>query len=133
MHTTYSAQRLLTELDFVRVSKLNRGQLPGNLVEELNSADLVNSHAVSADVVTMNSRVDIVLDDSATGQQFTLCYPLDADATLGFISVLSPVGAALLGLRVGDTARWQMPDGQARTAKVAAIPFQPEAAGDYTT
>ena len=133
MHTNNSAQRLLTELDFIRVSKLNRGQLPDDLVEDLNSADLVNSHAVSADVVTMNSRVEIVVDDAATRQPFTLCYPLDADAALGFISVLSPVGAALLGLRVGDTARWQMPDGQARTAKVAAILFQPEAAGDYTT
>lgn len=133
MHTTHSAQRLLTELDFTRVSKLNRGQLPDDLVEDLNSADLVVSQEISPDIVTMNSQVEIVHDGSALRQRFTICYPADADAGLGFISVLSPVGSALLGRRVGDTAIWQMPQGEARSAKVAAILFQPEAAGDYTT
>lgn len=133
MHTTHSAQRLLTELDFTRVSKLNRGQLPEDLVEDLNSADLVVSQEISPDIVTMNSQVEIVHDGSALRQRFTICYPADADAGLGFISVLSPVGSALLGRRVGDTAIWQMPQGEARSAKVAAILFQPEAAGDYTT
>lgn len=133
MHTTHSAQRLLTELDFTRVSKLNRGQLPDDLVEDLNSADLVVSQEISPDIVTMNSQVEIVHDGSALRQKFTICYPADADAGLGFISVLSPVGSALLGRRVGDTAIWQMPQGEARSAKVAAILFQPEAAGDYTT
>ena len=49
------------------------------------------------------------------------------------ISVLSPVGAALLGLRVGDTARWTGPGGQRGSARVSALLFQPEASGDYTT
>ena len=106
MHTTHSAQRLLTELDFTRVSKLNRGQLPEDLVEDLNSADLVVSQEISPDIVTMNSQVEIVHDGSALRQKFTICYPADADAGLGFISVLSPVGSALLGRRVGDTAIW---------------------------
>ncbi|MDD2846251.1 MAG: GreA/GreB family elongation factor [Rhodoferax sp.] len=133
MHTTHSAQRLLTELDFTRISKLNRGQLPEELVEDLNSADLVVSREISPDVVTMNSQVEIIHEGTAIRQKFTLCYPTDADAGLGFISVLSPVGSALLGRRVGDTACWLMPQGAARSAKVAAILFQPEASGDYTT
>lgn len=133
MHTTDSAQRLLTELDFTRVSKLNRGQLPEDLIEDLNSADRVLSPEISPDVVTMNSQVEVVFDGSATHQQLTLCYPKDADAGMGFISVLSPVGSALLGRRVGDEARWQLPQGGARSARVAAILFQPEASGDYTT
>lgn len=133
MHTTHSAQRLLTELDFTRVSKLNRGQLPEDLVEDLNSADLVVSRDIASDIVTMNSQVEVVHEGTATRQKYTLCYPADADAGRGLISVLSPVGSALLGRRVGDTARWQMPQGEARSAKVAAILFQPEAAGDYTT
>ena len=133
MPTTHSGQRLLTELDFTRISKLNRGQLPEDLVEDLNSADLVVSRDVASDVVTMNSQVEIVHDGSARRQKFTLCYPADADAGQGLISVLSPVGSALLGRRVGDTACWQMPQGEERSAKVAAILFQPEASGDYTT
>lgn len=133
MLTTHSGQRLLTELDFTRISKLNRGQLPEDLVEDLNSADLVVSRDIASDIVTMNSQVEVVHEGTATRQKYTLCYPADADAGRGLISVLSPVGSALLGRRVGDTARWQMPQGEARSAKVAAILFQPEAAGDYTT
>ncbi|MBK1684487.1 GreA/GreB family elongation factor [Rhodoferax fermentans] len=133
MHKTLSGQRLLTELDFTRLSKLNRGQLPEDLAEDLNSADLVVSQDIAPDIVTMNSQVEIVHDGSALRQKFTLCYPANADAGRGLISVLSPVGAALLGRRVGDTACWTMPQGEARSAKVAAILFQPEASGDYTT
>lgn len=133
MHTTLSGQRLLTELDFTRLSKLNRGQLPEDLAEDLNSADLVVSRDIASDVVTMNSQVEIIHDGSALRQKFTLCYPANADAGRGLISVLSPVGAALLGRRVGDTACWNMPQGEARSAKVVAVLFQPEASGDYTT
>lgn len=133
MHTDNSGQRLLTELDFTRVSKLNRGQLPEVLAEDLNSADLVLSQGISPDIVTMNSQVEIVIDSSAIRQKFTICYPKDTDPSLGFISILSPVGSALLGRRVGDTVSWQMPHGEGRSAKVAAILFQPEACGDYTS
>lgn len=133
MHTTPSGQRLLTELDFTRLSKLNRGQLPEDLADDLNSADLVVSRDIASDIVTMNSQVEIVYDGSASRQKFTLCYPADADAGQGLISVLSPVGAALLGRRVGDTVVWQMPQGEARRATVMAVLFQPEASGDYIT
>ncbi|MDO9195920.1 GreA/GreB family elongation factor [Rhodoferax sp.] len=133
MDTNNSGQRLLTELDFARISKLNRGQLPEDLIEDLNSADLVLSQGISPDIVTMNSQVEIDFDGSAIRQKFTICYPKDVDAGLGFISILSPVGSALLGRRVGDTVSWQMPLGEERSAKVIAILFQPEASGDYTT
>lgn len=133
MHTNNSGQRSLTELDFTRVSKLNRDQIPDGLFEELNSADLVLPQEISPDIVTMNSQVEIVFDGSEIHQKFTLCYPKDVDPGLGFISVLSPVGSALLGRRVGDTAIWQLPRGDERSAMVAAILFQPEASGDYIT
>lgn len=133
MITTHSGQRLLTELDFTRLSKMNRGQLPEDLAEDLNSADLVVSRDIASDIVTMNSQVEIVHDGSALRQRITLCYPANADASQGLISVLSPVGAALLGRRVGDTVVWQMPQGEVRSAKLTAVLFQPEASGDYTT
>jgi regulator of nucleoside diphosphate kinase len=63
----------------------------------------------------------------------TLCYPADADPAVDFISVLSPLGASLLGLGVGDIARWRTPLGEERTARVVEVLSQPEASGDYTT
>jgi regulator of nucleoside diphosphate kinase len=74
------------------------------------------------------------LADLATGSEYslTLCYPADADPAAGRVSVLSPVGASLLGLRVGEVARWQGPAGDTHAAEVVALLFQPEASGDYT-
>jgi regulator of nucleoside diphosphate kinase len=59
-----------------------------------------------------------------------LVYPFEADASAGRISVLAPVGTALLGLVVGQTIEWPMPSGQSRRLRVVAVPYQPEAAGD---
>lgn len=133
MHTTPTDQRWLTELDFARISKLNQGHLPDALAEDLASADLIVSQEIAPDIVTMNSQVEIVHEGSALRQKFTLCYPADANAGAGLISVLSPVGSALLGRRLGDTVRWQMPQGEMRSARIVAVLFQPEATGDFTT
>lgn len=129
MYPNHTGERLLTELDFARLSKLGRGQLP----DELSSADLVPSREIAPDVVTMYSQVEIAFVDSGLRQKVTLCYPADAEPVRGFVSVLSPIGSALLGLRVGDLAHWRLPNGEVRAAEVAAILFQPEASGDYTT
>ena len=85
------------------------------------------------DVVTMYSQV--VLQDTQTGQRntLTLCYPADAEPAVGFVSVLSPVGSALLGLRVGSVARWSTPAGDEKAAEILALLFQPESSGDYAT
>jgi regulator of nucleoside diphosphate kinase len=122
-------ERLLTELDHARLTRLAGLQLP----EALQAADLVPSREIAPDVVTMYSQVEIILIDSGLRQRVTLCYPGDAEPALGLVSVLSPIGSALLGLRQGDLAHWHLPDGEARSAEVAAILFQPEASGDYTT
>ncbi len=128
--------RLLTELDHIRISKLL--QRPGAspqtqaAVDDLiHSAELISSYKVPANVVTMYSQV--LLSDGQTGEQrkLTLCYPHDADPAAGFVSVLSPVGAGLLGLKKGSTARWPTPDGGTATAKIVEILFQPEESGDY--
>ena len=66
------------------------------------------------------------------GHKVTLCDPDDAEPSQGFISVLSPLGASLLGLRAGDVARWRTPVGQERMARIVDVLFQPEASGDYT-
>ena len=123
------AERQLTELDFARLSTLYGRPLP----EELGTAHLVPSREIAPDIVTMYSQVELAYIDSGHRQKLTLCYPRDAEPALGFVSVLSPIGAALLGLRAGDMARWRLPQGEERCAEVAAILFQPEASGDYTS
>ena len=125
--------RMLTELDFARLSKLNGGQFPEALAADLRSADLVHSRDIAPYVVTMYSQVEIVLRDSGLRQTVTVCYPADAEPELGFVSVLSPIGAALVGMRVGEVCNWRLSNGQERSAQVDEILFQPEASGDYTT
>ena len=83
-----------------------------------------------ADVVTMNSTVDCIDDISGDTHPVTLVYPRDADAAAGRVSVLAPVGSALLGLSVGQQIDWQAPGGRALRLRVVAIRYQPEAAGD---
>lgn len=132
-------ERTLTELDHARLLTLTRQIRSGpaqceadDIVDTLEMARLVPSRSVQPDVVTMYSQVR--LQDSLSGSRFqlTLCYPQDADAAAGFVSVTSPVGASLLGLAVGATARWLTPSGEPRAAEVLAVLFQPEASGDYT-
>ena len=103
------------------------------LAHALDSLDLVPSREVPPDVVTMYSQV--IVEDVNTGrrQKLTLCYPADAEPHNGFISVLSPVGAGLIGQRLGATARWRTPNGDEVAAAIVDLLFQPEASGDYTT
>lgn len=133
MHKPLTGERLLTELDHSRLNNLRGGLLPPELADALDSLDLVPSREVPSDVVTMYSQV--VLEERGSGkrQKLTLCYPADAEPHMGFISVLSPVGTSLLGQRVGAIARWHTPNGDMCEAEIAALLFQPEASGDYTT
>ena len=79
----------------------------------------------------MYSRVELVDAHTRRRQVLTVCYPEDAEPAAGFISVLSPVGISLLGLKTGDIAKWLTPTGEECAAEIAAILFQPEATGDY--
>ncbi len=101
------------------------------LEQELDRADVVESAQVPADVVTMRSRV--LFEDVGTGRtrEFSLVYPAEADLDAGKLSVLTPVGAALLGLRVGASIDWPLPGGRTTRFQVKAVPYQPEAAGDF--
>lgn len=132
-HTPLAHERLLTELDFARLNHLRGAHMPAELAHALDSLDLVPSREVPPDVVTMYSQV--IVEDVNTGrrQKLTLCYPADAEPHNGFISVLSPVGAGLIGQRLGTTARWRTPNGDEVAAVIVALLFQPEASGDYTT
>lgn len=100
-----------------------------HLASELEQADIVESRDVPADVVTMNSRV--VFEDVGSGKrtEVTIVFPQDANVQHGKVSVLAPVGTALLGLAAGESIVWPFPDGSSRCLRVVAVTFQPEAAG----
>ena len=96
------------------------------LQRELERAIVVSSAALPPDVVTMNSRV-VYTDETADVQRVVkIAYPCDADASEGRISVLSPIGTALLGLSVGQSIEWEFPDRSCRTLRVDEILDQPE-------
>jgi len=128
---------VVTESDLLRLSRLIVSRTSERnareceaLESELGDADVVLPSEIPPDVVTMNSRARFV--DEGTGEELemTLVYPRDVDVASGWISVLAPVGAALLGLSVGQSIEWPMPHGGTRRLKVSAILFQPEAAGE---
>lgn len=133
MHATIHGERTLTDLDFARLNKLTGHSSPPSLSDLLANAEVTSSRAIEPDVVTMYSRIELLDLASGRRQVLTVCYPADAEPAAGFISVLSPVGNSLLGLRVGGIARWQTPNGDQCASEVTAIQFQPEAAGDYST
>lgn len=124
---------LLTELDHARLSKLQDAARGTALAALLAEADIVPSQRVPADVVTMYSQVLVRDRTSAEVSKLTLCYPADAEPDTGFISVLSPMGAALIGRRVGERVRSALPAGHERELVIESILFQPEASGDYTS
>lgn len=100
------------------------------LENELEQVHVVSSQAIPSDVVTMNSRARVRDLDSSEEMVFTLVFPAEADYIRGRLSVLAPIGTALLGYRAGDTVELQVPSG-VRRLKIEQILYQPEAAGDY--
>lgn len=125
-------ERLFTELDHVRLSRLVERQPHEALEDLLATTPVVPSRHVPDDVVTMNSRIELSETPSGRKLSLTLCYPADANPAEGRVSVLSPVGVGLIGQRLGARATWRLPNGQACAADVVAITFQPEACGHYT-
>jgi regulator of nucleoside diphosphate kinase len=121
------AERIyITEADIDRLHALvdrhwdgRDGAAAERLATELDRAILVGPDELPPDVVTMQSRV--AFEDIRTGaiREVVLVYPAAADASAGKLSVLAPIGAALLGLRVGDTIEWPLPDD--RTAEIRIL------------
>jgi regulator of nucleoside diphosphate kinase len=131
-------QILITTQNFERLERLiatyaaqrDRDALPA-LEEELGRAEIVHSTCIPPDVVTMNSRVRFVDEQTDEKQEVVLVYPADADFAHHRVSILAPLGSALLGLRVGQTIDWPVPSGQVKRFRVLAVTHQPEAVGEY--
>lgn len=129
-------ERTLTHYDHLRLARL-LAQQPApagaealqELQELLDGSELVAGREVPATLVTMNTQV-LVLPEDGPPCQLTVCYPEDARPSEGCVSVLSPVGASLLGLRVGETAQWRSAAGVPGAARILSVLFQPEAHGE---
>jgi regulator of nucleoside diphosphate kinase len=129
---------LITVNDYQRLNGLIgfaslREKMP-EIVSRLNckfkTAKMLSQDKISRSVITMNSRV--LLQEISQGRQaeVTITYPQDADGREGKISVLSPIGLALLGREIDDTVSWKVPSGVGHF-KIVKIIYQPEAVGHY--
>ncbi|MDF2457945.1 MAG: Transcription elongation factor, greA/greB family [Nitrospira sp.] len=132
IYITTSDLTRLRELLQVGISFAERDrQSLESLQDELDRAHVVESTAVPHDVVTMNSRVR--LKDLETNEEkvYTLVFPSEANLEQQKISILAPIGTAILGYRVGDAVEWRVPGG-VRKLRIEEILYQPEAAGQYS-
>jgi regulator of nucleoside diphosphate kinase len=127
----------ITSLDVQRLRKLLdnpdlKQQKPylQELQREIDQAVIVESNKIAANTITMNSTVQLVDLDTDERMIVTLVYPENANMQEGKISVLAPVGTAILGCSEGETIQWEVPDG-IRSLKIDRILYQPEAAGDF--
>ena len=129
----------ITEVDLERLRELvgvarsccelDQEGLKG-LETELGRASIIPAHAAPADVVTMHSQFGIRDLDTGEEMVFTLVYPRGANVEQGKISVMSPLGTAVLGCRAGDTLERRTPDG-VRRLQIVGVVYQPEAAGHF--
>jgi regulator of nucleoside diphosphate kinase len=127
---------IISSLDAARLEalldSLPRDAFPArdDLEAELARAEIVEPKDIPPTVVTMNSTVSFEVESS--GQQFslTLVYPKDVDASGQKISVLAPVGSALLGLSQGDAIEWPKPGGGKLHVRIKEVTYQPERSGD---
>lgn len=130
IHVTSDDRKRLQALLSRPTEAMDRDDVSG-LVGEVQRAVVVPASEIPPDVITMNTRARLLDLDQRTTLDYTVVYPEDADFAAGRISVVAPIGAAMLGYRVGDEIEWVVPSGP-RRLRVEAILYQPEAAGDFS-
>lgn len=128
---------IISSLDAERLEKLidalPDAAFPGkkDLEGELARAQIVQPKDVPPTVVTMNSTVRFAVESSQEEFQLTLVYPKDIDTSGEKISILAPVGSALLGLSQGDEIEWPKPGGGVLRVRIKEVTYQPERAGEH--
>lgn len=125
--TSTDVDRLRTLIESsLRADRRDRPYL-AVLEGELDDAEVLPPERIPPDVVTMNTQVR--LRDGRRTWNITLVYPESANAEQGQISVLAPLGAAMLGRRVGERIEFRVPGGDVRACDILSVTYQPEAAG----
>ena len=121
----------VSKLDVTRLEALlsdTHGEVADGLEEELLRANVVAPRDMPTDVVTMNSRIRCREQGRGREMCLTLVYPQDSGPER--VSVLAPVGAALLGMSVGQNIDWPAPNGKTLKLEILAVEYQPEANGE---
>jgi len=116
-----------------RIKSSRNGAEWARIVEleaELDKAIIVDADKIPSDVITMNSKVSLKDMDTGKDSLYQLVYPEDADIEQNKISILAPIGTAILGYKAGDVIEWQVPAGL-RKLKIKKVLYQPEAAKEY--
>jgi regulator of nucleoside diphosphate kinase len=126
--TTRDYERLEKLLDSLSAEQYEKVEA---LADELGRADVVSPQTVPAGVVTMNSRVKFTVLSTKKSFTYTLVYPQDMDGSADKISVLAPVGSALLGLTVGQEIEWTLAENKTTRVRIDSVEYQPEDSGDY--
>lgn len=128
----------VTQTDFMRLTQLVKNFRESKSVDpiylsylgaELQKALKVNSNMITPDFVTMNSVMNVTFINSGKTMELRLVYPQNADFSKGLVSVLSPLGCALLGYKAGDVVTFQAPKGM-QEVKINNVIYQPEANGE---
>lgn len=128
---------MISSLDAERLEmlleSLPQSAFPGrdDLEAELARAEVVDPEEIPPTVVTMNSTVRFKVESSAEEFCLTLVYPKDVDTSGEKISILAPVGSALLGLAQGDEIEWPKPGGGVLRVRIVEVTYQPERSGEY--
>lgn len=115
---------IISQPDFERLSSLVKSassEIVELLEEELSRASIVPPSDVPSDVVSMNSKVRFENLETGKENEVTLVYPHEANIQENKISILTPIGSALIGLRVGQTIEWPFPDGSTKKLKVISV------------
>lgn len=126
-------QIIISSQDLERLERLldlvSPQYVPGldALRRELDRAEVLEPDAIPPNVITMKSTARFVDETSGKKFELTLVYPDDIHMTHGTVSVLAPVGSALLGLSVGQSIEWPLPGGRKMTLRVLEVIYQPEA------
>jgi regulator of nucleoside diphosphate kinase len=127
--TIYVTDKDLEQL--IELSEATPSETARLLEDELFRANIVAQKDIPNDVVTMNSLVRFADLETDELREISLVFPQNQDAHSNRVSVLSPVGAALLGLRVGESISWPMLKGKTKKLFVKEVLYQPEASGDW--
>lgn len=120
----------VSTLDIERLEALLETQPNQPLQDELERANVLEPEDMPSDVVTMRSQVRFEIEQPPQQLCLTLAYPKDMVELQDGISILTPIGTALLGLKVGDSIDWPRPDGHSTTLRILEVPYQPERAGE---
>lgn len=125
---------LMTEKDYLRLKHVLSFQSSPeleNLELELDRATIITDDEVPPDLVTMNSKVKFLNLQDNREMTVSIVYPSEANSSEGKISVLAPLGSALIGLRSQQEINWMFPDGKTKTLRILEILYQPESEGHW--